>query len=205
MTLVRMTPVLALTALATLAARPTPERVDTWEVDPSHTEIGFSVKHFFTPVTGKFESFEVQLEYDAENPEASSVEVAIDVASVNTNNERRDGHLRSEDFFEADAHPQITFRSTAVRQVDAETLVATGPLTIKGVTHEVELPITLLGVQDIPEEMRDMLGGARKVASFSASTVIDRGDFGVGVGNWAATLVVGGDVTIDIALEAALK
>ena len=77
-----------------------------------------------------------------------------------------------------------------------------GDLTIKGVTREVALPVTLLGVQQIPEEMQEMLGGVSEVASFQAATSVDRGDFGVGVGSWAATLVVGGQVDITIAVEA---
>jgi len=201
---VRFLPLLAVTVLGSIAASPLPT-ADDWTVDRAHTEIAFSVNHFFTPVTGKFESFDISLEYDREDPDASAVDVTIDVASVNTNNEKRDNHLKSEDFFEADSHPQITFRSTSVRKVDETNLIATGPLTIKGITHEVELPISLLGVQEIPAEMREMLGGARSVASFSTSTQVDRRDFGVGVGSWAATLVVGGNVAIDITLEAALK
>ena len=201
---VRFLPLLAVTVLGSIAASPLPT-ADDWTVDRAHTEIAFSVNHFFTPVTRKFESFDISLEYDREDPDASAVDVTIDVASVNTNNEKRDNHLKSEDFFEADSHPQITFRSTSVRKVDETNLIATGPLTIKGITHEVELPISLLGVQEIPAEMREMLGGARSVASFSTSTQVDRRDFGVGVGSWAATLVVGGNVAIDITLEAALK
>lgn len=178
---------------------------EVWHVDASHTEVGFSVKHFFTPVTGKFESFDVDLRYDPEQPEASSVEVVVDVGSVNTNNERRDNHLLSGDFFEAMEHPQMTFRSESIRQTGPNTLVATGPLTIKGVTRTVELPIEVLGIKDIPEGMQEMLGGATRVASFRATTTVDRGDFGVGVGDWAAALIVGHEVTIDVTAEAALR
>lgn len=181
------------------------EPADSWVVDAPHTEINFSVKHFFTPVTGTFDDFELTLEYDAENPENSSVEVRIAVASVNTGNERRDNHLRTADFFAADEHPYITFRSTSVSKKSDGTLVARGPLSIRGMTKEVELPIKLLGIQLIPEEMRGMLGGAREIASFQMSTTVDRGDFGVGTGSWAATMVVGSEVTIDILVEAHRK
>lgn len=189
-------------AALTLAAAPMP---DTWNVDPSHSAVTFQVKHFFTPVKGSFDDYEIDLVYDAENPERSSVEARIDVASVNTGDERRDEHLRSEDFFEADAHPHITFRSTSVREVAPGRLIATGPITIKGVTREIELTVNRLGVQDIPAEMREMLGGVTRVASFEGETTIDRRNFGVGVGNWAATMVVGGDVEIHIAVEANQK
>jgi polyisoprenoid-binding protein YceI len=181
------------------------EPIDSWVVDAPHTEINFSVKHFFTPVTGTFDDFELTLDYDAENPENSRVEVRIAVASVNTGNEQRDDHLRTAAFFAADEHPYITFRSTSVSKKSDGTLVARGPLSIRGTTKEVELPIKLLGIQPIPEEMREMLGGAREIASFQMSTTVDRRAFGVGTGSWAATMVVGGEVTIDILVEAHRK
>lgn len=184
---------------ATVSAEPT---AGAWYTDGAHTEINFSVKHFFTPVTGSFADYEIDLDYNPEEPDKSSVEARIKVASVNTGNEKRDNHLRSGDWFEAEKYPYMTFKSTSVRQVSENTLVATGPLAIKGKSQEVELPITLLGTQDIPEQMQQMLGGTKKVASFQASTAIDRGDYGVGVGNWAATMVVGGEVSIEILLEA---
>ena len=173
-----------------------------WSTDAAHTEINFSVKHFFTPVTGSFEDYEIGLDYDADTPEESTVEVRIRVASVNTGNTERDDHLRTADWFEADRFPYMTFTSTSVREVDEGHLIASGPLTIKGISHEIELPISLLGKQMIPAQMQKMLGGTKEVASFEASTSIARGDFEVGTGSWAATLVVGGEVDIEILLEA---
>jgi polyisoprenoid-binding protein YceI len=189
---------IALSAL-TIAAGPAPE---LWNVDVPHTGIEFSVKHFFTPVTGRFDGYEVELTYDRENPANSTVRVRIDVASVNTGNEERDAHLMSGDFFDADSHPHITFVSESVRQVGRDELLVRGPLTIKDRTHVVELPVTILGVKDIPEEMQGMLDGVTEIASFQTGLDIDRGDYGVGVGSWAAALVVGHEVDIDIALEA---
>jgi len=182
-----------------------PAAVADWVPDSAHTEIKFSVNHFFTPVTGSFEDFDLTLEYDVENPENSLVEARIAVASVNTGNERRNEHLRTPDFFAAEEHPYITFRSESVTDRGDGKLVARGPLTIRGTTRQIELPITLLGVQPIPGEMREMLGGAEEIASFRAATTIDRGDFGVGTGSWAATMVVGGDVDIEILVEAHRK
>ncbi|MEX2471828.1 MAG: YceI family protein [Gemmatimonadota bacterium] len=174
-----------------------------WEVDEDHTEINFTTKHFFTPVTGKFGSYDVQLDYDAERPERSTVAVRIDVASIDTGNERRDDHLRTADWFDAERWPSITFRSTSVRRVAENRLVAVGDLTIRGVTKQIELPIEILGVQDIPSEMQEMLMGAERVASFHSTLTIDRGEFEVGSGSWAQTMIVAGDVDIEIALEAA--
>ncbi len=186
-------------ATMTIAAGPAPMK---WNVDVPHTGIEFSVNHFFTPVTGKFDNYEIDLTFDRENPANSEVAVRIDVNSVNTGNERRDTHLLSGDFFEADQYGYITFESESVRANGENQLLARGPLTIKGVTHQVELPITILGVKDIPAEMREMLGGVVEIASFQTELELDRGDYGVGVGSWAAALVVGHEVGISIAVEA---
>lgn len=186
-------------ATMTIAAGPAPVE---WNVDQPHSGVEFSVKHFFTPVTGQFDDYEIDLIFDRENPQNSSVTVRIDVNSVNTGNADRDTHLKSGDFFEADEFGIITFESQSVRAIGSDQLMVRGPLTIKGQTHQVELPITLLGVKDIPEGMRAMLGGVEQVASFSTELKIDRSDYGVGVGSWAAALVVGHEVTIEIAVEA---
>jgi len=192
------TMILALTTL-TIAAGPAPA---TWNVDMPHTGIGFSVKHFFTPVRGEFTEYEVEFDFDRENPANSSVRVRIDVASVETGNEKRNAHLLSEDFFGAETYPYITFESREVTQISETQLLVRGPLRIKGQVHDVELPVTILGVRDIPAEMQQMLGGITELASFETALVIDRNDYGVGVGSWAATMVVGGEVGIDIAVEA---
>lgn len=194
---------IAVLVVGTLA--PGVAQAGEWSVDGPHTEINFSIKHFFTPVTGSFSDFDIDLNYDPEHPAKSSVTVRIGVASIDTGNERRDGHLRSGDWFETDKHPDMTFESTSVAKISDSEFVAHGSLTIKGESHEIELPITLLGVKEIPEEMQAMFGGTKVVSSFRASTAIDRGDYGVGVGNWAATLVVGGEVSIEILLEAHRK
>ncbi len=189
---------LALASL-TIAAGPAPME---WNVDASHSGIEFSVKHFFTPVSGKFDTYEIGLVYDAEDPANSAVEVRIDVASINTGNADRDAHLLSGDFFDAERFPHITFVSERVRSTGDGELIARGPLTIKDRTHTVELPIDVLGIKDIPAEMREMLGGVEQVASFQTGLTIDRSDYGVGTGSWAAAVVVGHDVEIDIAVEA---
>jgi polyisoprenoid-binding protein YceI len=192
----------AAVALVALAATPRLEVPMVWNVDGAHTEINFTVKHFFTPVTGSFEDFDVDLVFDSEDVSNSHVSVKIAVASVNTGNEKRNKHLQSADFFDAESHPYITFESDDFRPTSDGSFVAVGDLTIKGVSRRIELPIELLGVQPIPEDMRDMLGGVTEIVSFDATMRIDRGDFGVGTGSWAATLIVGGNVDISIALEA---
>ncbi len=185
-------------ALALPAATP----AATWTADAPHTEVNFSVKHFFTPVNGSFDKWDIDLQYDAENPEKSKVTVTIDIASVNTGNEKRDNHLRSGDWFEVETHPTMTFKSSKVEKVGDNKLIAHGTLNIKGHNQKVDLTITHLGTKQIPEPMQEMLGGAKEVASFEASTSIDRNDFEVGVGNWAATMVVGDKIDITILVEA---
>jgi len=173
-----------------------------WSVDAAHSEVNFKVTHFFTPVNGSFRDFQVNFAFDKDHPENSSVEARIAVASVSTGNERRDTHLRSDDWFEAEKYPYMTFKSTAVRKVAESEYVASGDLTIKGVTRQIELPIHVLGVQMIPEQMAPMMGGIKEAASFHATATIDRAEFGVGVGSWAGTMVVGGDVEIELVVEA---
>ena len=98
----------AVLTLSTLTIAAGPEAM-VWNIDKPHTGVGFEVTHFFTPVRGQFDEFDVELTYDRENPEHSTVRVSIPVASVNTGNEKRNGHLQSEDFFEVATHPYITF------------------------------------------------------------------------------------------------
>lgn len=196
-------PLLAASAVALVAA-PALDR-DNWTVDNNHSRVGFSVRHFFTPVKGEFGAYTVNLTWDRANPTATRIDAVIEVPSVATGNEKRDNHIRTPDFFDAAAHKTITFRSTSVRQISPERFVATGDLTIKGITKQVEMPVRLLGIQEIPEGMRPMLGGARQVASFEAELTVDRRDFQVGTGSWGETAVVGADVNITIQVEASTK
>jgi polyisoprenoid-binding protein YceI len=191
------------TAIGLTAATPA-RAADTWTLDPAHTKVGFAVNHFFTPVLGSFDEFDVTLLYDPQNPAASKVTAKIPVASVATASPRRDDHLRSGDWLEAERHPYMTFESSSVRAAGEGRLLATGTLTIKGISRRVTLPIEILGVQDIPAEMQPMVG-ARQVASFRATASINRNDYQVGVGDWAGTMVVGDAVEIEILAEAHKK
>ncbi len=190
---------------ATLTASSYKPDANGWNVDGAHTSISFSVRHFFTPVKGTFGDYEIDLNFDAESPENTTFEVKIAVASVNTGVERRDNHLRSADWFETDKYPHMTFKSTSVKRTGANEFLAVGDLTIKETTKQVELPITILGIKDIPATMQEMMGGVKRVASFEGGGEIDRRDFDVGVGTWAETVIVSPDVKIDIVVEANLK
>lgn len=141
----------------------------TWTIDPIHSEVAFSVRHLMSKVRGKFTSFEGVVEVGSD-PLASTVNVTIDTASIDTSNEQRDGHLRTGDFLEAETYPTLTFRSTGLTYTGNEG-VLTGDLTIKGVTRQVSLDVEFLGVEaGIQGETR---------AGFEASTQINRHDFGV--------------------------
>ena len=124
----------------------------------------------------------------------SSIDVEIQVSSINTQNEKRDNHLRSEEFFNTKKWSDIRFSSSDIHKTGDNQFVASGEITIRDVTENIDLPFTLLGLMDHPRKE------GTKVAGFNASTSINRTDFGVGVGYWAATMVVGDDVVIDINL-----
>lgn len=172
--------------------------VGTWKLDPTHSTVGFSVKHLMiSKVRGTFESFDATI-VTAENPNESSIEAVIDVASVNTNQADRDNHLRASDFFKVDEFPTMTFRSTEV-VATGEDFTVQGNLTLRGVTK----PVTLKG--EFGGVITDGYGQTKAAAS--ASTKINRHDFGVA---WNAALEAGGmtlgdDVTINLDLQVILQ
>lgn len=170
-------------------------RSTEWEIDRAHSAITFTVNHFFTPVDGTFDDYDADIVFDPENLDASRLNVTIPVESINTKNDRRDGHLQSDDFFNAEEWPNIRFVSNTIEQTGDNQFVAKGELTIRDVTRDFELPFELLGVMDHP--MQD----DTRVAGISADAELMRTDFGVGVGDWAATAVVGDKVDITLNLE----
>jgi polyisoprenoid-binding protein YceI len=177
----------------------------SWEVDKDHTQVSFEARHFVTAVRGQFRDFDVNLTYDEQRPENSSVTAVIRVASVNTGNEKRDAHLRTDDWFDAARFPQITFRSTRVERVSPTELRAHGKLKIRDVERDVALPVTITGTQELDAQMQQMMGGVRKITGFETVIEIDRRDFDVGSGSWAMTAVVGAPIRINIVLEAQLR
>lgn len=166
-----------------------------WNIDPAHSNISFEVTHFFTPVSGKFEKYSSEIYFDPGNLPESSIDMEIEVNSINTGNQKRDNHLRSDDFFNAAEYPLITFSSDEIVKTGANTFVAKGSLTIKDVTKKIELPFTLLGMKDHP--MREGV----QVAGIKIDHRVDRTEYKVGVDDWASTAVIGDKVDISIALE----
>jgi polyisoprenoid-binding protein YceI len=169
----------------------------TWNLDPTHSEVTFSVRHLaISKVKGSFEKFDVTLTTGASIVD-STVKASIDIASINTKQADRDNHLRTGDFFAADEHPTIEFVSTKITE-SGDDLLIDGDLTLRGVTKSVQLKAEFGGI------VTDGYGQTK--AGFSAKTKIDRTEFGV---NWNAALEAGGftlgnDVTIDIEVQLVL-
>ena len=166
--------------------------VGTWAIDPAHTVVGFSARHLMAAkVRGSFEVFSGTIEI-GENPEASSVAVTIDAASITTGAADRDTHLRSPDFLDSGTFPNLEFRSTGVRR-EGDDYVVEGELTIRGVTEPVTLDLEYHGVATDP--------WGNDKALFSATTKIEREAWGL---TWNAPLEAGGWLvgkTVDIELE----
>jgi polyisoprenoid-binding protein YceI len=158
----------------------------TWEIDAAHSTVGFAVKHAVVATTrGTFTSYTGGATIDAAVPENSSIWVDIDAGSVDTGNEQRDGHLKSGDFFNAEANPKITFKSVAVK-VDGDSIITTGDLTIGEVTHPVDVTWEFGGVA------KDPWGNTK--AGFEGTATISRKDWGI---TWNAALETGGFLIAD--------
>ncbi|MGW7003230.1 YceI family protein [Streptomyces sp. NPDC054933] len=154
----------------------------TYAIDPTHSEIGFAVRHaMVTTVRGQFSEHEGKLYLDGSDPSRSTAEVVIKVASIDTNQEQRDGHLRTGDFFDAETYPEIAFRSTSAQRLDAETYRLTGDLTIKGTSKPVSVDFIFNG------SAKDLYGNER--VGFEGSTTINRTDWGL---TYNAALETGG-------------
>lgn len=165
-----------------------------WNIDPSHTEVGFAVKHLMvSSVKGRFHQVDADIEIDEEQPERSSVLARIETASIDTRAAERDAHLRSDDFFASERFPLMTFRSTSVRRTNERTFALTGDLTIRDVTK----PVTLAGT--ITGPIADPYGGRR--AGIEITGEIDREAWGL---TWNMGLEAGGVLvgkTVKIAIE----
>lgn len=171
-----------------------PIAAGTWTIDPTHSTVGFSVKHLMvSKVRGKFEVFSGTITVAEDGTPA--VQAEIDVTTISTGNPQRDGHIRSGDFFDAEKFPKATFVSTDVRP-DGDNFVLVGDFTLKGVTKSVELALEFNGVNPGM--------GQGPVAGFEASTVINRKDFGIDIEMplEGGGVVVGDKITITLEIEA---
>ena len=173
------------------------ELTGDWAIDPAHTRIGFTARHaMVSKVRGSFTEFEGSLHLDADNPGASTAQLSIQTASVDTRNAQRDGHLRTNDFFDVPTYPQITFVSRSVTQLEDEHFQLSGDLTIKDVTKAVDVDWELTGIATDP------FGSLR--VGFEGSAALNRTDYGV---NFNAALEAGGvlvseKITLEFDVEA---
>ena len=167
-----------------------------WVADPTHSEISFKVKHMMmTNVTGTFGQFSVDAETEAEDFSSAKVSFAAQIASINTGNEQRDGHLKSADFFDTEKNPELKFVSTSMTKKDDENYVLNGDLTIGEVTNSVSLDVEFGGINKDP-------WGNQK-AGFSINGKINRKEFGL---TWNAALETGGVlVSEDVKLAAEIQ
>ena len=168
----------------------------SWQIDSSHSHINFTARHMMiSKVRGSFENFTGSVNFDEETPTNTTVNVEVDLTSINTRDEQRDGHLKSPDFFDVENYPTMKFVSTRVEQIDENNGRLIGNLTIKGVTKEVALDVEYAGVAKSP--------WGTESAGFSAAGSINRKEWGL---NWNQALETGGvlvgdKINIEIELE----
>ena len=196
MSTMRMTKVLALTAMGAFWISTT-ATAGTWELDPAHSAIEFSVRHMMvSTVKGQFEKVKGAVELDDKDVTKSTVEVTIDLTSVNTHEPKRDGHLKSPDFFDVAKFPSATFKSTKVQKAGKNKLKVTGDLNLHGVTKPV-----VLEVEGPTEAFKTPFGTT--VRGVHATGKIDRKDFDIG---WNKVLdnggvMVGNEVSLELNAE----
>lgn len=169
----------------------------SWKFDKAHSSVEFSVRHMMiSKVRGRFEDFEVSVNFDETNPANTTVEATIDVASINTREPQRDGHLKSPDFFDAATYPAMTFKSTRVEKVDANHAKLTGDFTIQNVTKPITLDVEYTG-----KAINPFTGG--ETVGFTANGKISRKEWGM---TWNQALETGGimvgdEVTLHLEVE----
>ena len=167
-----------------------------WQIDNSHSEIQFTVRHMMiSKVRGTFTDFSGTVDLDEKNPEGAGVEVTVNLDSINTRDEQRDGHLKSPDFFDVETYPQANFRSTNVERTGETTANVTGDLTMHGVTKPITLEVEYQGMAKSP--------WGTYSAGFSATGKLNRKDWGL---NWNQALETGGvlvgeEVTLNVEVE----
>lgn len=169
----------------------------TWSFDKAHSSVGFSVRHMVISKTiGNFDDFEGVMEFDGENVASGTVELTVQMASIDTDDEKRDGHLKTGDFFDVEKYPTMTFKSTKIVNVKGSSFQMVGILTLKGVSKEVTFDCEFNGT------LVDPWGNTR--AGFSAETEINRQDFNVSFSKILDNggLMVSDMVTINLEMEA---
>ncbi|MBN1585995.1 MAG: YceI family protein [Candidatus Omnitrophica bacterium] len=167
----------------------------TFKVDPAHSAVTFKIRHFVTKVPGRFSQFNGTIEMEQSDPATLQVDFEVAVGSINTDNESRDGHLRSPDFFDVGNFPTASFKSTEVQGSEAGMAFVTGDFTLHGVTKQIQIPVQLLGIMPA--------GEGKTKAGFETRFVIDRRDYAV---SWNKVVegsgILGDQVELYVSVEA---
>jgi polyisoprenoid-binding protein YceI len=167
-----------------------------WELDTAHSNFYFRIGHIFSKINGQFNDFSGEVKFDSNNLAESKFLFEIKTDSINTNNAKRDRHLQSADFFDADNFPLMTFESTKITDVGNNIYQVFGKFTVKGEVYDLTLPLTLAGIKDHPA-VKD-----KEVIGFNGSLNIDRLAFKIGTGKFYKMGIVGKDVEVLVTLEA---
>jgi polyisoprenoid-binding protein YceI len=187
--------VLAIVFLLVLATNVHASPTD-WKIDPAHSGVYFRVQHIYSAVNGFFPEFEGEIKFDPADLKKSKVFFKVNVKSVNTNNEKRDGHLLSDEFFAAKTYPHMTFESQSIMHKQGNQYVAQGVMKIKDVSKKIDLPFIYFGKKQHP------FNAKQEVAGFEAKMTIDRLAYHVGNGNFVKMGVVGQQVDVLVSVEA---
>jgi polyisoprenoid-binding protein YceI len=181
--------------VALMLAMTVATQAETFTVDTGHAEVGFSVKHMMVSNTkGKFNTFQGTLDYDIASKTLHAAEGTIDIASIDTNNEGRDKHLKNEDFFNVKKFPKMTFKSSSVKKTGDNTFEVTGNLNVLGVDRKVVVPVAITGPVDDPYGMKRI--------GIESNTTLNRRDLGI---DHSPAAMIGDEVKIAIAAEATFK
>lgn len=178
-----------------LAASTAKADATTYKVDNTHSSVGFKIRHLVSKSAGRFDKFDGSIVVDQADLSKSSVDLTIDATSIDTDNENRDGHLKSPDFFDVEKFPTLTFKSTKVEKSGEDAYAVTGDFTMHGVTKSITIPVTVLGFSQ---------GSHGGIAGFESIFKINRKDFGIewNKGLDSGGFLLGDDVDVAITIEA---
>ncbi|MBT8338623.1 MAG: polyisoprenoid-binding protein [Desulfatitalea sp.] len=172
-----------------------PALASEWTIDMAHSGIYFDINHIFSATRGNFGEFSGSIRFDPNDLAAGSIQMTVQTQSINTQNTKRDNHLRGDAFFAVSQYPLMTFNSSAFEHKGGDTYMVKGSMTIKDVTRQIEVPFVFHGIKDNP------LQKGKQVAGFDARFTIDRLAYHVGDGKYVKMGVIGQDVTVFITLE----
>lgn len=167
----------------------------SWKIDKANTSVNFSANHFFSAITGKFSQFDGSVNFSPDKLQESNVTFIIAVKSINTDDTKRDKHLQSKDFFNAKIYPNVIFISEKFEKKSDKEYLVYGKLTIRDKTKDIILPLKITGEMEHPKMKGTIILG------LASTLTINRTDYGVGVGSWVATGIIGDEVEIKINAE----